>query len=296
MSQDAVVDLRELLFAAEDIVRTDWSTVGDTADGRDLDTTEEERGEISRATAASTALDRIAQIGVTLIDHSRFDTLLLVIQTLVRLFGDAPRQGAPEGRYEISSALAAMRWRDVAVRGYLLGALAVYREAFSIIPAIIIQHNAPDSHRLWFRETVTFLARSNLFNPPTLIPLVATYIEEHKLFAKLFRYSSDEVVNALCRFDFLQCVVAVAHTGALTECFPNFGAYFNERTEPVVLSLVTGGAARQALPSTSDVGLARIISELDRLAGERFFAYAGWNRNSWTRREISEFLAGTRVG
>jgi hypothetical protein len=45
-------------------------------------------------------------------------------------------------------------------------------------------------------------------------------------------------------------------------CYPNFGAYWNDRTEPIIADLVNG-PARQAVPAMADDVLAAIINALD---------------------------------
>ena len=74
-------------------------------------------------------------------------------------------------------------------------------------------------------------------------------------------------------------------------CYPNFGGFYKERTEPIVVDLVTGGKSREALPNVDDKSLARIILDLDRLADEEFFSYAAWDAGHWDDRRVTDFLA-----
>jgi hypothetical protein len=291
VSSAARAELRDILVAAEEVVREEWARNVTAQAGGEPGDQAEDSGEISRATASAAALDRIAQVGAALIDYEQTDLLRLVIETLVRLFQDAPRQGPELGGRRIPSAMVAVRWRDVLVRVYVLGALSVYREQYSSIKELVLQKERPEHRgRFWLRETVTSLARSEQFQPNSLIPLVTEYVADHPVFFRRFRSHKDDVVNALCRFDFLQCAVSVAETNDLWDCFPNFGAYYNERTEPVVQSLVTGGKARDAVPTVDDAKLAEVIRELDKLAGQQFVMYAGWDSNSWNSQQIKEFL------
>jgi hypothetical protein len=134
------------------------------------------------------------------------------------------------------------------------------------------------------------LARSNQFEGKTLIPLVADYVADHPVLFRRFRSTKDDAVNALCQFDFLQCLVTVDDTKELRQCYPNFGAYHTERTEPVVALLVNDGPVRQVAPDMGDQELADFIRSIDKLAGELFFDFAGWDVNWWTNQAISDFL------
>ena len=85
MSDEMLVDVRDLLSAAEELVREDWKS------------SEELRlGELALSTGsiATTALDRVTQIGVALIDYRQTKLLPLVTETLVHLFVNAPTIGA----------------------------------------------------------------------------------------------------------------------------------------------------------------------------------------------------------
>ena len=110
------------------------------------------------------------------------------------------------------------------------------------------------------------------------------------MLSRRFRNNKDDLVSALRQFDFLQCVVSTIQTGDIHNCYPNFGAYFNERTEPVVVSLAKRGPARLIAPNVDDVTLPTVIRDLDRLAGGLFFSFAGWDRNDWQSETVRSYL------
>ncbi len=145
--------------------------------------------------------------------------------------------------------------------------------------------------RFWLRDTVTALARLKRFEKKSVVGPISEYIAERPVFYRRFRNNKDEVVAYLCRFDFLQCVISVAETGDLTACYPNFGGFYKERTEPIIVDLVTGGKSREALPNIDDETLAKIIVDLDRLADREFFSYAAWDAGHWSDKRVTEFLA-----
>ncbi|KKK77451.1 hypothetical protein LCGC14_2853500, partial [marine sediment metagenome] len=82
-----------------------------------------------------------------------------------------------------------------------------------------------------------------------------------------------------------------AETEDLSACYPNFGGFYNERTEPIIVDLIMRGESRQVLPNVADETLAGTISELDALANKQFFDYAGWRAGDWTDPRLPAFLA-----
>lgn len=250
-------------------------------------------------------LDRIAQTGIVLIENRQFEDFGLVVNTLIHLFRAAGEQRPPT---LIASPFAtesqALRWFDIANRVYLLGAISVSLNAFGLVRQLVLQQpNETRKGRFWLRDTVTALARLNLFRKdaggtttkPLLGP-ISEYIAERPVFYRRFRNNKDDVVSFLCRFDFLQCVVSVTHTGELSACYPNFGGFYKERTEPIVVDLVTGGKSREALQDVDDKTLATTILQLDRLAAREFFSYAGWDAGSWSDNRVTEFLGRYAAG
>jgi hypothetical protein len=282
VSDSGLLDLKELLFAGEEIVREDWRKMGDVATP--------DAG-ISRGSAAGSALDRVAQVGALVIERASTEGLKRVVDTLLRLYGDADREGAAAGERSVPDDVGARRRREIAVRVYALGALAVYEKNFECVRPLVLQK--PDERRVryWLRDTVTSLARSNQFERNSLIPLVTEYVSDHPVLFRRFRANKDDVVNALCQFDFLQCLVAFAETNSLHEFYPNFGAYHNERTEPVIARLIKDGSVRNAIvPGVDNARLAAVIRSIDRLTGQEFFSFGGWDSGWWTSDVIRQFF------
>lgn len=270
MSVNPLVAIRDLLLAGEDLVREGWAAErSDTAPET-----------ISRGTVAAAALDRIAQVGASVIDHRNRPALDAVLETLTHLYRDAESVGALPNEQRVRSDVLALRRRDIVARVYVVGALAVYQNAFDFVRPLVLQR--PDTRfpgKQWIRETVTALARSSQFEKRSLIPIVADLIRDRPALYRRFRGLSDDLANALCQFDFLQCVIATMEAHDLHACYPNFGAYFKERTEPVVKLLLSKGPARVTVPGVGDVAIAKTIRDLDGLAAQVFFDgvwYPGW--------------------
>jgi hypothetical protein len=276
-------DLRDLLLTAEEEVKRAWDTAPQEPASQNP----------SVDTAAQTVLDRVAQIGASLIENRQHEDLALVVDTLIHLFRAAGEQRPPTlAVAPIADERQALRWYDIATRVYVLGAVSVSMNTFSVIRGLVLQQpNEMRKGRFWLRDTVTALARLERFEKKSLIGPISEYVAERPVFYRRFRSNKDAVVASLCQFDFLQCVISVAETGDQGACYPNFGGFYKERTEPIVVDLVTGGKSREALPAVDDKTLAKIILDLDRLADTQFFSFAAWDGGLWRDKRVMEFLA-----
>lgn len=273
--------VRDLLDAGEEIVRADWRTNADRAP---------ETAGISRATAASSALDRIAQIGLAALAQEQPDRFESVVDTMSALYRETEARQTQADPLPPGDVVGRRRL-DLALRLYILGASAVEREQYSVVLPLVLRRPDKASRSLWLRETVTTMARSGQLKNKSLIPLVVSHAQGHPFFFRHFHESGEQLLSAACQFDFLQCLIAFVESGDVMAGYPNFGAYFNERTEPVVESVVTSGPARAALPQVDDRRLAKMIVELDEKTAHQFFDYAGWHARSWRSAAVKHFLA-----
>ena len=112
-------------------------------------------------------------------------------------------------------------------------------------------------------------------------------VRQRPQFFSFFEENLDLVVDSMCQFDFLACVVTAHATGSVLRCYPNFGAYFSHRTLPIVHDLIKGGPSRAAVPELSDVELAKVLTDLSSLASQSFFDIAGWEGYE---RDVREFI------
>jgi hypothetical protein len=275
-------ELRDLLLAAEEEIERSWEMAPQvpTSENPSFDT------------SAHTILDRVAQVGVTLIENRQYDDVELVVDTLAHLYRSAGEQRPPTlVPSPIADDRPALRWYDIATRIYLLGATSIAVKGYTVIRQLVLQQpNELRKGRFWLRDTVTALARLQRFEKRSLIGPISEYVAERPVFYRRFRSNKDTVVNCLCQFDFLQCVISVAEAENIMACYPNFGAFYKERTEPIVVDLVTGGKSRDALPNVGDKTLATIILELDRVADREFFSFAAWDAGDWRDQRVTDFL------
>lgn len=276
-------DFRELLRTAEEEVLSAWEQAS-----------QESRSENPTVdSAADTMLDRVAQVGISLVENKQYQDMGSVTDVLIHLFRAAGENRPPIlAVVPIADELQAMRWYGLATRVYLLGATCLAQKAFGVMPELVLQQPNPlRNGRFWLRDTVTALARLKRFEKQSLIGPISDYVMERPVFSRRFHSNNDVVVSSLCQFDFLQCVMSVLAADDLHACYPNFGGFFKERTEPVIVDLVTHGKAREAVPNVDDTTLASVILELDKLAGREFFSYAGWIAGDWDDSRVPAFLA-----
>ena len=275
-------ELRDLMLTAEEEIKRSWDSAPPLTSSDDP----------SFDTSAHTVLDRVTQVGASLIENRQYGDLELVVDTFVHLYRAAGEQRAPTvAMTPLADERQALRWYDIATRVYVLGAMSVLVKGFTVVPLLVLQQpNEMRKGRFWLRDTVTALARLRRFDKRSLIGPISEYVSERPVFYRRFRNNKDTVVNTLCQFDFLQCVISVAETESIMACYPNFGGFYKDRTEPIVVDLVTGGKAREALPNVDDKTLGRIILDLDRLAAREFFSFAGWDAGDWSDKRVTNFL------
>lgn len=210
-------------------------------------------------------------------DDTQFTRVVEVISEYydsVPTIQDATSNTSPRER---SSAAA---WREVAVRLYLLGAEAVRRRRWSQLRILTLHpYDMSDSwgYSSWIRHAVTSAARANVLDAeetqsgqtaalisralsrastaPDLVPdfpapsvVVPSVLEDNTL------------LDALCQFDILWCLVALVQGGAHHHFFPSSAAFDQRHSYPAFELVATDASARRALfPTSSDAVVARAI-------------------------------------
>ena len=226
------------------------------------------------------------------ISYSRrplFDELVSALVQTYNMIGR--RFGASTGFSP--SVPVANAWLSVMGVVYALGGALVATRKFDHIPALVDQY--PDrgaemwQRGSWLRHALSMASRAEVLDRPSLIPLGADMIvKEPEL--QLIMSDEDQAIEAACQFDFLANVRIWVSRKDAREPYPNFGLYYNHRTEPIIEDLVAGGASREALPeSTGDTDIADAITLLDQLAGQNFFRFGGWD--SGLTRPVRDFVA-----
>lgn len=279
-----VVGLRELFRSGVTVAQARYrATVAlDPADGNQ-----------SRDTETELVLDRLAVAGITLAQNKVTDVWGDLLQALLDIF-----RLALVDEQTIRRVYAPPRQADflmaVIERVLLLGGYLNQTKQFDLARQLVMQTPDPKyPHYYWVRYAVTMVARGELKafkGKKSLIPPAAEYVRTRPQFFRLFDDSMDSTVNNMCQFDFFNCALAIHLSNRTEECYPNFGLYWNHRTTPIVVDLVSGGPARTALGDVDNARLAEILRELDALAAHAFFGFSGWDRNSWEDGQVTAFL------
>ncbi len=281
--------LQDLMVLAEEKIEALWSddnkriAVGDPVENVGL---------------VSDLFDRLTQIGVELLRERPSQSTIALFADLIDVFArlyTASDAHMPELYQRATKIPYVDRWYEVLIRLYVLGAAAVRYKRFEVVPGIVLakpEGSRPDY--LWLREIVTALFRQDqvskgAFEGKSVLGPIATFIVDRPTLVRAFGDDRDKILTILCQFDFLQCVVTVGQTMRIWSCYPNFGAYWNDRTEPIIADLVNG-PARQAVPGMADDVLAAIINALDVSASHAFFDVAGWHGGFRLDTSVAVFL------
>jgi hypothetical protein len=239
----------------------------------------------------SLILDRLTQTGLIFLEHGIREQWMVLVDGLQQIYRALL---PPDPFSEHVPSETAVVLMMVIQRVYTLGAFAVVRGRYEELRYLALQHaSAHESSGYWARHAVTMAARGaveNVFKAHSLIGPASDVVRGRPEFFEVFDQNLDTVVDSMCQFDFLQCLLIINETGDRTDCYPNFGGYWNHRTLPIIRQIVTGGKPRQLLGDTPDENVAELIRELDSLAAQSFFRVNGWRSSNWDFPEIEQFL------
>jgi hypothetical protein len=223
-----------------------------------------------------TVIDRLAQLGLIALDYKQPRAWTEAVEGLLNVY--------KLGVDETSGYHLPMRntWLliDVVQRVLLLGAAAVRTKRFDHVRELTLQRpldNRPKEY--WIRFAVTMASRGQVneaFKGKSLIGPASESVRERPQFFGAFDENLDKVVNSMCQYDFLHCVVALAEAKERGACYPNFGGYYGYRTMPIILDLIGKGQSRGVMSGIAEEELAEILRDLDELAKEQFFDVGGW--------------------
>jgi hypothetical protein len=185
-------------------------------------------------------------------------------------------------------------WEAVIKRVYTIGATLLRYGLYDEVPLFIRQQitwDHWDRDEFWARHALTMRARAKRLDRRGLCAIIEQFIREREWFYQQYGEREDDVISALCQFDFLQCVHAIHESGRSSAGYPSFGTYCNRRTEPIRGMVIKDEKARDALlPQLSDDELASTIKILDQNADSVSGLLNGWNLNDWRNPNIEVFL------
>lgn len=181
---------------------------------------------------------------------------------------------------------AAAQKLEVIVRAYVIGAAAVRYRAWRVIRDLVLHPSSAHPslnyvYSSWIREGQVKASRSELFPGDSrgslMIPSARLLAIEHAAMRPDLSSvdtstndghdSPDRLLDSLCQFDILYCLVVAAEGNHHGEAYPASSAFRQERANPA-LSLVVSNAEvrRKLLPESDDSQVAQAIHEVFELA------------------------------
>ena len=192
--------------------------------------------------------------------------------TITRLF-DAYKQLDPQ---DPSKQLA------IIVRCYIIGAAAVRCKAWSTISNLVLQPYPPKIdaftyvYTSWIRHGQVHASRAELFpaddRGSLMIPPARLLIVKHPAMrpdvpdtvstnAEVIP-ERDAVLNSLCQFDILYCIIVAADETHDGDAYPASSAFNQYRTYPILTQLIEDEGMRHELfPGKSDFQVAAALNE-----------------------------------
>ncbi len=253
------------------------------------------RANIIRDDRLEPLLDNLAVLAIVCARYRRAEFLVEVRDALYGIYqrAHATDFDRPALRVEVRRSWV---WEAVMKRVYAIGAyllrLGLHHEVPHFIRQPVTWEHDLWRRSFWARHALTMRSRDGGLARQGLCAVTEDYVERREWFYREFGEDKDGVISSLCQFDFLQCVHAIDDAEDYREAYPSFGVFYNERTEPVISLVLRDEAARRALlPEMSDERLAGIIKHLDTAAAREFWAFNGWDADSWRDRKVREFLS-----
>ncbi len=246
------------------------------------------------------ALDKLAAMTCVLVDRNQVELVGKVASQLYAVY-ELPEElklhDLPQREVHFGPSYI---WQQVIIRVYVAGALAVRKEAYPLVPILARRSVSWDTYwskSYWARHALTMLAREKRLRTRSLCGDALLWLEENPYFMQMFGRSDrakERATDSLCRFDFLQNVMAFAESNDRL-VYPNFAFFRNSRVMPLVRDLVAGGSSRQAIPfPLPNEQLAGILIELDKMAGKEAFLVGGWDSGEWPA-DVRDFLLRHRI-
>lgn len=171
---------------------------------------------------------------------------------------------------------------EVIVRCYIIGAAAVRCEAWSTISNLVLNSYPPKIdgftyvYASWIRHGQVEASRAHLFpaddRGSLMIPPARLLMVEHPAMrpdmpdtvstnAEVIP-ESDNILNSLCQFDILYCIIVAADETHDGDAYPASSAFKQDRTYPILTRLIEDeGMRHKLLPGRNDFQVAIALNE-----------------------------------
>lgn len=245
------------------------------------------------------ALDQVALIACQAILYRQEEVFRLAVTTLYKAYS-ARLLSADSVAWVGTDAARAQHYLDVFVRILAIGALAVRREAWELLPVLSNRSVTESGYEWvsWLRHAVTIASRANLLqddggrsrggqalslaralaaDSPALRPdfSAGTTLPNAEELAH-----GDWLLNSLCEFDLWWCILALANRPDSRDgaaYYPSCAAFHQWRSQPTLTRIGTEPEVRQAaFGGTSDQVIADAMLAVVKMAVGESHQYGGW--------------------
>jgi hypothetical protein len=241
-------------------------------------------------------LDSLVGIAITCIEYKQWDLLNDVKNVFYRLCFQAEKDKFPNIVQPPFIFNKIWLWQEVMIRVYAIGGLLIYRKFWLNAESLIEQEIEWDDYyrtSYWSRYFLVMASRARQLQEKGWIPEAVNYVEKQEWLSSLFMKDKDIVINAICQFDFIQCIYTACSNHEkidATRPFPSFGLYYKQRTEPIISQLITPGELRNSVSFLDNVQLAKLIQDLSDRADKAFLRFSGWGEWEWSDQKIINFI------
>lgn len=237
-------------------------------------------------------LDAMCVAAILGIEHSLPSIAEVARHEFIRLYERAQREQF--GRAAKTELDAAWVWLEVMKRVYLVGATLMdhrqYEEARQLAD-YSVTFDEYWARFLWARHPGVYARASNRTKGRGLVSETLDEVGRESGYMDLFAGDQESAADALCRYDFLQCLWGVLRRPDDCNVYPNFAFYYRHRVEPFVRDLIADSKVRHAVAiDAGDHELAEAIDALDRLGGSEAVPSDNWSAAGWRNQVIVSFL------
>ncbi|WP_127817683.1 hypothetical protein [Microbacterium sp. CPCC 204701] len=247
------------------------------------------------------ALDRAFVLALSTMLYGDEAQFARVIEVIADYYDSVPAIQDATSNTSPRERTSATAWREVAVRLYLLGAEAVRRRRWPQLRLLTLHpYDMSDSYGYssWIRHALTSAARANVLDAEeTQSGQTAALISRALNLATTapdlvpdFPYPAiavpsvlddNPVLDALCQFDILWCLVAFVEGNAGHHFFPSSAAYDQRHSYPAFELVATDAAVRHALfPDSTDADVAQaieVVADMGRRQSQHNPGFNWWD-------------------
>lgn len=253
---------------------------------------------VSGDSSVDDALNRAFVLALSTMLYGDVAQFSRVIEVIADYYDSVPAIQDATSNTSPRERTSATAWREVAVRLYLLGAEAVRRQRWPQLRIITLHpYDMSDSYGYssWIRHALTSAARADVLDvedtqsgqtaalisralnlASTAPDLVPDFLAPAVAVPSVL--DDTTVLDALCQFDILWCLIALVEGDADHHFFPSSAAYDQRHSYPAFELVATDAAVRASLfPRSTDADVARAIEVVANMGRRQSRHNPGFN-------------------